>query len=283
MSDDELAPTPKRTPSRGKSTPSRGKGTVDPRMRARRIDVSRGRARRRLRVVVGAGVTVALVALALAVYTTPLLGVRNIEINGVNDTSAQAIRETIDDVEGTPVLRVDDGDLKDRVAALPGMADAAVTVSMLGTVTVTVSDDRPVAYVPTTEATAALVGPTGRVLSLSDSVPQDLVRIEATVEPSVGGAVPQPTQPAVEVAAALPADLVAVTVAVGVGDDGVELELAHEVRATIGTTEDLTRKLDSVATLLSGRVTLDCLAEVNVTEPSLVTVRRDGSCTGSPV
>lgn len=264
----------------GTSAPSKPASPVDPRMRARRIDVSRGRARRRLRLAVGGGVTIALVSASVAVYFTPLLGVRSIEVNGVNDGSVEEIELALDDVVGTPVLRVDDAKLKSRVAELPGMDDAAVDVSMLGTVTVTVSDDRPVAYAPTTEATAALVGPTGRVLSLSDSIPQDLVRIEATVEPSVGGVVPKPTLPAVDVAAELPADLVPLTVAVGVTDDGVQLELSAGVKANIGTTDDLPRKLDSVSTLLSGRVTLDCLSEVDVTEPALVTVRRDPACTG---
>ena len=163
------------------------------------------------------------------------------------------------------------------------MADADVTVSVLGTVTVTVSDDRPVAYVPTTKGAAALVGPTGRVLSLRNEVPQDLVRVEATVEPSVGGAVPKPMLAAVDVAAALPADLVAVTVAVGVGDDGVELELLDGVRARVGTTDQLDRKLAAVSTLLSGRVVLDCLKSINATEPSLVTISRDSACSGGPV
>lgn len=207
---------------------SRGSGSrptgVDPRMRARRIGVTRGRARRRLRLAIGVGVTTLLVGVATVVYATPLLGVRTVEVNGVNEASSAEVLRALGDVKGRPVLRVDAADLTRQVAALPGMADADVTVSVLGTVTVTVSDDRPVAYVPTTKGAAALVGPTGRVLSLRNEVPQDLVRVEATVEPSVGGAVPKPMLAAVDVAAALPADLVAVTVAVGVGDDGVELE-----------------------------------------------------------
>ncbi|MFZ1587720.1 MAG: FtsQ-type POTRA domain-containing protein [Candidatus Microthrix parvicella] len=266
---------------------SRGSGSrptgVDPRMRARRIGVTRGRARRRLRLAIGVGVTTLLVGVATVVYATPLRGVRTVEVNGVNEASSAEVLRALGDVKGRPVLRVDAADLTRQVAALPGMADADVTVSVLGTVTVTVSDDRPVAYVPTTKGAAALVGPTGRVLSLRNEVPQDLVRVEATVEPSVGGAVPKPMLAAVDVAAALPADLVAVTVAVGVGDDGVELELLDGVRARVGTTDQLDRKLAAVSTLLSGRVVLDCLKSINATEPSLVTISRDSACSGGPV
>ena len=205
------------------------KATVDPRMRARRIGVTRGRARRRLRVLIGATAMVVLLVGALVVYVSPIFGITTIEVKGVNDTSAAEIKAALQDFKGTSVARVDDAELTEAVAALPGMGDAAVDVSMSGTVTVTVSDDRPVAYAPTTDGTAALVGPTGRVLSLADSAPQDLVRLEATLEPSVGGAVPLPVVPAVDVAAALTPDLVVVTEMVGADDDGIELTMAQGV------------------------------------------------------
>lgn len=251
-------------------------------MRARRIGVSRGRARRRLRLLIGATGVAALLIGALVVYASPLFGIKEIEVKGVNDASAAEIAAVLEDFMGTPVARVDDAELTDAVAALPGMGDAAVDVSMGGTVTVTVSDNRAVAYAPTTDGTAALVGPTGRVLSLAETPPQDLVRLEATLEPSVGGAVPRPVGPAADVAAALSPDLVAVTESVGADDDGVELALVRGVRAQVGSTDDLPRKLASIATLMSTEVEADCLERIDVSETARTTVRRDSACTGAP-
>lgn len=251
-------------------------------MRARRIGVSRGRARRRLRVLIGGVAVAVLLSAVLVVYASPLFGIKTIEVNGVNDASAAEIVDVLEDFKGTPVARVETAKLTHAVAALPGMDDAAVAVSMGGTVTVTVTDDRPVAYAPTTDGTAAMVGPTGRVLSLAALPPQDLVRLEATLEPSVGGAVPQPVVPAVDVAAALAPDLVAVTEAVGADDDGVELVLAGGVRAQIGSTDELPRKLASIATLMSERVESACLQRIDVSEPARATVSRDRACTGAP-
>lgn len=258
------------------------KSTVDPRMRARRIGVTRGRARRRLRVLIGAAGIAVLLGAAIVIYVSPVLGIKTIEVKGVNDASAAEIADVLEGFKGTPVARVDSAELTDAVAALPGMDDARVDVSLGGTVRVTVSDDRPVAYAPTTDGSAALVGPTGRVLSLADAAPQDLVRLEATLEPSVGGAVPQPVVPAVDVAAALPSDLVAVTEAVGADDDGVELVLVRGVRAQVGGTDELPRKLASIATLMSARVESACLERIDVTEPARTTVSRDRACTGAP-
>lgn len=286
-------PARPKTPARSKTaarskSPARSKGqarpktAVDPRMRARRIGVTRGRARRRLRVLIGAtGIAVLLVG-AVVVYASPVFGLKTIEVKGVNEASAAEITAVLEDFLGTPVARVDDAELTDAVAALPGMGDAVVDVSMGGKVTVAVSDNRPVAYAPTTDGTAALVGPTGRVLSLADAAPQDLVRLEATLEPSVGGAVPKPVVPAVDVAAALSPDLVAVTETVGAGDDGVELALIDGVRAQVGSTDGLSRKLASIATLMSSEVESSCLERIDVSQPGRATVRRDRACTGAP-
>jgi cell division protein FtsQ len=252
-------------------------------MRARRIGVSRGRARRRLRLLLGIGATLALVGLAVAVYASPLLGVRTIEVTGTDEATGDQIVEVLDDARGTPVLRLDRAELTGRVRELPGMADARLSVTWSGHMAVAVSDDRPAAYVPTTDARAAIVGRTGRVLSMANEAPADLVRVEAAVEPSVGGAVPAPVLPAVEVAAALPPDLVAVTSGVGVTDAGVVLELANGAEATVGSTSDLNRKLNSVSTLLSGHVELACLAAIDVSEPAMATLSRDPACTGAPV
>ena len=243
------------------------KATVDPRMRARRIGVTRGRARRRLRVLIGATAMVILLVGALVVYVSPIFGITTIEVKGVNDTSAAEIKAALQDFKGTSVARVDDAELTE-----------AVHVTLTGTV----SDDRPVAYAPTTDGTAALVGPTGRVLSLADSAPQDLVRLEATLEPSVGGAVPLPVVPAVDVAAALTPDLVVVTEMVGADDDGIELTMAQGVRARLGSTDNLSHKLASIATLMSSEVESACLERIDVSDPTRATIRRDRNCTGAP-
>ena len=270
-------------PTSGRSKgAARSKSTVDPRMRARRIGVTRGRARRRLRLLIGAAGIALLLVGAVVVYASPVFGIKTIEIRGVNDASTAEIAAVLEDYKGMPVARVDSVELTDAVAELPGMGDAAVDVSMGGKVTVTVSDDRPVAYATTTDGTAALVGPTGRVLSLAEAAPQDLVRLGATVEPSVGGAVPQPIVSAVDVAAALPPDLVAVTETVGADDEGIELALVNGVRAQVGSTEELPRKLASIATLMSAEVESACLERIDVSDPVRATVSRDPSCTGAP-
>ena len=102
---------------------------------------------RRGRLVgVAAAVVVVVAVLVWVVAFSPLLGVRTVTVRGADSAVAAQIRAAAAVPNGTPLIRLPAGAVRDRVAALPGVADVRVSVSYPSTVVISVRQRSAVGY-----------------------------------------------------------------------------------------------------------------------------------------
>lgn len=104
---------------------------IDPRMRARRIAIRRAMGQRRLRIAV-LSVVLGLVAVALlAVLGSSLFAVRaeQVTVTGVVYTDRERLDAVIDDLVGTPSLRVDTQRLEAELETIPWVEQARIRIS----------------------------------------------------------------------------------------------------------------------------------------------------------
>jgi cell division protein FtsQ len=247
--------TPARRRSAGKdrSRPPSGRAPLHPRIRARRVAVTRARGRRRLRVLVVLGVVLGALALVLAVLYSGLFSARHLSVRGSVHTTSAAVLGAAGLTSHPPLIDVDPGAAAARVEQLPWVAGAVVGVHWPDTVTVTVTERVPAAVV-SRPGGVALVDVHGRVLTWTRSAPAGLVDLGApgAVGPPgtvLGGA----ARPGLDLVGALPVALAARVGAVHVGARGdLSLELGKGVGAEIGQDVNLGAKLEALASVLAG-------------------------------
>jgi cell division protein FtsQ len=101
---------------------------MEPRLRQRRIAIRRLIARRRLYWTLVAGATALGAVVALAVLGSPLFAIRaeRVVVTGAVYTDEEALDEVLDDLVGTPSLRVDTRRLEQRLEAIPWVERARV-------------------------------------------------------------------------------------------------------------------------------------------------------------
>lgn len=186
---------------------------IDPRLRARRIEVARDRGRRRLRrIMMGVVLSVVIVA-GYGVTRSALLDVDRIEVLGLSPTEAALVEAVLDDVHGEPMVWMDPAELADRVADMAWVADATVTRHWPGGLEINVRARPAVAQVgegpgavavdaegrvlgPVAARDLPVIDPSGRVpepgaiLGAEDrSLAAVLARLPDELRPEVGSAV----------------------------------------------------------------------------------------------
>lgn len=178
---------------------------VDPRIRARRIEVRRRAGRRRLRRMVVALAMLSVAALALAASRSPLLDVDHIEVRGTvfSDPASVVAASGID--RGDRLAGVPLGEAADRVARLPWVASASVRRGWPGTVVINVVERSPVAAAPAAGGGFVLLDADGWQAATVGEAPWWLARLEVTpIEVELGERVGSPLRPLLAVAGSVP-------------------------------------------------------------------------------
>lgn len=153
---------------------------IDPRIRARRVEVLREQGRRRLRALLVLVSAATLAGIAWLVVESPLLAVRRVTVTGVHELSAEAVRRAAGVSHGTALLRVDVGVVSRRVEAMPWVARASVQRDLPHVLRIRVVERVPVAWARVAAPAGAPSGPawlvdsTGRVLAASPQPPAGL-------------------------------------------------------------------------------------------------------------
>jgi cell division protein FtsQ len=187
-----------RAPVRDRPAP---KGPIDPRIRARRVEVTRAAGRRRLRRLLIALGLVAAAAIGAAVVVSPLLDVDRVAVVGGGDRAAE-VRTAAAVQPGAPLLLVDTGAVESRVEGLSWVADARVSRDLPGTLRIDVRMRPPVAYTPRPDGRVAVVDPSGSVVALANAAPGGLPAL-VTTSPAPGPGRRIAPRAAARVAAAL--------------------------------------------------------------------------------
>lgn len=181
---------------------------IDPRIRARRVEVQRDEGRRRLRRLLTVVIVLGVVAGAWGITRTPLLDVDHVRVAGASKTGAQAVADATGIHLGDALLTAALGRAADRVAALPWVQTVEIRRAWPGTVKVVVVERSPVAAVPTRDQRWVLVDAQGRQLAVTQNLDESLVRIDSQpIAAEPGSDVEGRTSVALQVAASIPETL----------------------------------------------------------------------------
>lgn len=218
-------------------------GRLEERKRAARSS----RRRRGLRHVASTLVVLLpLLALAWVVLASSWLAVDRVEVTGTGRLQPAQVVEAAAVAAGTPLARVDTGDVEDRVAALPPVAEVAVRRTWPGTLTVEVVERTPAAAVDGPGG-VVLVDATGVLFGGEPALPAGLPRLEVA-DP---GPEDPATRAALDVHAALPEELRGQVVQVQApSPSGVVLVLADGRQVVWGRPGGTSTKAAAVLALL---------------------------------
>ncbi|MGZ4718066.1 MAG: cell division protein FtsQ/DivIB, partial [Acidimicrobiales bacterium] len=159
---------------------------VDPRIQARRDEVSRDQQRRRRRRLVAVGAVVAVVALAFGITHSAAFDVDQVEVTSTPHVSTDQVMDVMGVRVGQNLVDVDADAARSHLLALPWVADARVDIDWWsGVVRVQVTERVPVAAVPTADAQWVLSDADGHALATLPPGGPGLIAIEnvAPVEP----------------------------------------------------------------------------------------------------
>ena len=152
---------------------------MNPRIRARRVAVTRAQGRRRLRrLVLGAG-AVAVLAGAVGIIVSPLLDVDALDVRGVEEAQVGEVLAAAGIERGEPLLLFDAGAAATRVENLAWVDRATVARHLPGTVRVTVTPRRPVAWTRGEDGAFHLVDRSGAVVAGAATIPEALPELTA--------------------------------------------------------------------------------------------------------
>lgn len=203
---------------------------MDERVAERRRGVSEDRARRRLRWILGTIVVVLVAVGAVWLIRSPVLSIESVDVTGNTMSDPASYVDELGMGVGVPTIDVKSGAIEEAIEADPWVADAVVSVSWPGRLSITVAEQVPVA---TVEAPSGwyLVAIDGSIIASSDQR-DDMAQVGIVAEGvDVGGAATdEMTLGALAFVNALPADERGNAV-LFVRDDGLFVVMAgHEVR-----------------------------------------------------
>jgi len=236
ISDDDSGPIPAR------SAP----GALQ--FRKRRIAIRRAAGRRRLRwfSIVGIAVTVVLVILLL--LTSPILSIRNVQIEGNVYADPLVVGEVISGLKGEPILTADLRGAERRLEAIPWVREASVSSHLPSRVLIQIVERDPIGFYRAVDGFNRVIDREGRVLDVIEGDPTDYVPIRGTgPNLSAGDSVAQPFLGAAQLVNALPSELRARLVSLAVSAQGeVSMTLTDEVEVLFGPPSDFQNKLVGV-------------------------------------
>lgn len=257
------------------------KSTVDPRIKARRIEVQRTAGRRRLRTL-GLLVVVTLLTIgAIALVNSSWLDVDDFEVTGAGNTTVDQVERASGIAVKTPLLDVDLTLAEERIERLPWVLTAAVDRRWTGTIAIEITEREPVTAVVAEANAFVLIDASGRQLALVDNRPPGYLPVAGIVANGVEGQpAPPETQAVLRLMGELTPELEDEVDQIVVDDGTLYLDLRSGGRALMGDDTALGQKVLSLETILQ-RVDLRCLWEIDVRVPSAPAVTRIDSA-GNP-
>lgn len=210
-----------------------------------------GRARRRSRYLrrrwVASAVVAGVLVVTYLVVFTSVFGARTIEVSGATSIPADTVRAAAAVEPGTPLVRLDTDEVRDRVSALPKVFSSEVSRSFPGTVRIVIVERVPVAMVSGADGVHLIDG-TGLDFDVVPSAPPGLPELAVvTARPDDPA-----TRAAVSVLAVIPPQLRSQLVKVSASTPGnVRLALTDGRTVKWGSAERSDRKAAVLAALLT--------------------------------
>ncbi|MEZ5228022.1 MAG: FtsQ-type POTRA domain-containing protein [Acidimicrobiales bacterium] len=247
---------------------------VDPRLRARRIEVQRDAGRRRLRALIGLIVVTVIAGGAVVVSQSSLADVDAVVVQGAQLSDPHDVVVASGITVGEPLIDLDPDAVVAHVEALPWVLGATVERRMNGDVVVTIEERTPRAVLSTVDGGFVLVDEHGRQLERVAGRAPDYLPIAGIVASGeVGQPAPPETSAVVSVLDHLTPAVSAVVTQIVIDEGTLYLELSPSGRVKLGDDSSLDAKIVSLETMLS-HADLRCLWEIDVRVPSAPALTR---------
>lgn len=251
--------------------PARSSGSMDPRVRARRIAVRRAKGRKRLIwVAIAAAIALVLVG-AVAVLASSLFDVRTVDVQGAVYTDPKELAAIVADVKGDAILLVDTRQIERRLESIAWVESARVSTQFPHRLFIDIRERKPVATFVGSDQKYRVIDRDGRVLDVVDGIPIDYMLVTgANPDVDRGQFAGRPLASAAQLAIALPAEVRALTKSVGVdataGD--LSLQLGDKLEVQLGPATDLSSKLVRLLSEVRGGLDGVCSLDVSSSEIS---------------
>ncbi len=230
--------------------------SIDPRLRARRAAVDRAVGRRRL-LWAGVAAAVLLVAVAVvAILASTIFDVRNVTVQS-EYTDKALISHIVEELRGTPILRVDTRKYEGELEASPWVESAKVTTHFPHDVTIDIRERHPQAAFVGSDQQWRVIDRDGRVLAVLGSRPLAYMPLTGASPDLDAGQFAGPAYAgAAQLVIALPPEIRQITSSVGVdaatGQLGLALDApdATGVEVRLGTVAGMEDKLARLLTFV---------------------------------
>ena len=249
--------------------PARSSGSIDPRVRARRIAVHRAKGRKRLIwVAIAAAILLVLVG-AVAVLASSLFDVRTIEVQGAVYTDPQQLSTIVDGLKGDAILLVDTRSVERQLESIAWVESARVSTQFPHQVFIDIRERKPIATFAGSDGKYRVIDRDGRVLDVVDGIPIDYMLVTgANPDVERGQFAGRPFASAAQLAIALPSEIRALTESIGVdataGD--LTLQLRPKIEVQLGPATDLSTKLVRLLKMVLGGLDGICGLDVSTSE-----------------
>jgi cell division protein FtsQ len=220
-----------------------------------------------------------VLAAAMISLRSPLLDVDRITVIGADHTGVDAVRAASGVRRHVPMIDVDTGEAREKLLALPWVAEVSVAKRWPSTIEVRIRERTAVATEPAGQGGFALLDVTGRVLGVEPAPPVGLVQL-AGLPPAgePGSAAPPEAEAALTVARSLPASLLPrVVTVVAVEGGAVDLRLADAGVVHLGPPDSLPAKVLAAMTVLE-QVDLTDVCTIDVRVPTAPSLTRGAPC-----
>lgn len=247
---------------------------VEPRLRARRIEVRRSEGRRRLRAFVALIVATIVGGGAVVVSRSGLADVDAVVVEGATHSDAADVVALSGIVPGQPLIDLDLDAAVEAIETLPWVEGVSVDRRINGEVLVSLVERTPSAVLPTADGGYVLIDVQGRQLERLAARSEEWLPIAGIVASGVlGQPAPPETQAVLALTEAL-SPMVGEQVSQVVMDQGnLYLELRSGGRARLGDDSSIEPKMIALETMLIN-ADLRCLWEIDVRVPSAPALTR---------
>jgi len=267
-----MSPTTTR-PRPAPSGPPRPRTGIDPRISARRTEVTRQLGRRRLRLVGGLVAGAALLAGGWSLLHSSWFSARAVTVVGATHETRAQIETAAGLTRHPPLMDVNTGAAVLGLERLPWVRSASVAVHWPDGVRIVVSERVPQLVMSTSGGQWAELSTGGRVLADVPARPPGLILVAGPQLPGPPGSVlGVPDQLGLRVASTLPPSFRTQVTAVHVEPgDWVQLAMTTPIVVDIGTASQLPAKYEDVSAILAG-ATLHDGDVIDVSVPDAPTV-----------
>jgi len=218
---------------------------------AKQLVKMRGVNRRKQLLVVG-GSLVAFVVFVLIVLASPIVAVRNIDIQGVKYANTTLIQTVSKNLRGKSVLTVDTNAAQKLLETDPWIESARIKTYLPGRAVIEVHERVPVAWFLGIDNQGRVIDQNGRVLAVVNGRPTEYMLIDGMGPNLIAGAMASESYAAAaQLAMSLPDEIRPVVKNMGVnGPNQVTMTLLTGAIVKFGEPVDLRNKLVNVVVIL---------------------------------